>query len=319
MRRFAARVKRRVATHARFRRFRELARGGEAGREIAVVLGNCQAEPLAQLLRSGPVSERFEIVSIPPVHLIDADQTEALHHILRRAGLLVAQRVRDGYRGLEIGTAELERSLPDAATRVHFPVMYFEGLYPYQVYVRHRGDTSESAPRTSYADLRVIVAAARGIFGEEGVGYARSLIAGADSIRMNAERSLGFLREREVELDVAATDGMSGLSFHTVNHPSNELIRHVGDGVAKVLGTSTRHAVPAKQYLDDIYTPFEARVSDVLGIGAPERLGWRIHGHVVNEDDVFRAHLQWFRERPELIGAAVAQHGKKLETFGFEL
>lgn len=319
MRRFAAKVKRRLAAQARYRRFHSLAGGGRADREIAVVLGNCQADPLARILRSGPLAANYEFVRIPPVHLIDGPGVEALRRVLPRTSLFIGQRVRDGYRGLPIGTEESERLLPASATRVHFPVMYYEGLYPYQVYVRHSGDTSEMAPRTAYADLRTIAAAARGLSGDEGVAYARSLVADADSIRANAERSIKMLREREAELDVQASEGIAGLSFHTVNHPSNSLLRHVADGVAVAMGIAHTHAVPVEPFLDDVHSPFGADVAAALGIEAPARAEWLIHGKAVHEDVVFRAHLEWFSQRPELVAAAVRQHGRKLEAFGFEL
>lgn len=318
MRRLARKVKRRLVMHQRYRRFNALAGGAGADREIAVVLGNCQSDPLAQLLRSGSVGERYEVVRIPPVHLIDREQTSALHRLMPRVGLFIAQRVRDGYRGLEIGTDELESRLPSQALRVHYPVMYYEGLYPYQVYVRHRGDTSEMAPRTAYSDLRTISAAAQGLFGEEGLAAARSLAASADAIRANAERSLGLLRDREADLEVTASEAVrDGLVFHTVNHPSNELIAHVGDGVASHLEMPHRHGVPAQQFLDDIYSPFRSEVAQALSVDQEPRDAWRIHSKTVDDDEVIRAHLEWFRSRPELIEAAVRQHGRKLEALGF--
>lgn len=311
------RVNRRITRALRYRRFGELARGGRHSRDLAIVVGNCQADPLSQLLSTGPLGETFEIVRVPPVHLVDAAQTSLLHRLLPKVTLLITQKVRDDYRGHPVGDRQLEELLSNGARTVRYPVMYYEGDYPYQVYLRHTGHTSESAPLTSYADLRTIAAASRGAKGDEGARLADGLHAPASALQANADRSRQILLEREGEVDVTVSEAVSPLAFHTVNHPSNPLLAHVADGVARHLGSDGVHIAPVDQYLDDIYSPVEEHVLAAVGGDRGDREEWRIRGERVPRRAVFEAHLDWLHSRPELIDAAVKQHAAKLELFGF--
>ncbi|WP_241490615.1 WcbI family polysaccharide biosynthesis putative acetyltransferase, partial [Microbacterium testaceum] len=70
---------------------------------FGVVVGNCQAESLRLVI----ASEALPAIRIPAVHELTATDAARLHDVLARASFLVAQPVRDDYRGLPLGTAQL--------------------------------------------------------------------------------------------------------------------------------------------------------------------------------------------------------------------
>ena len=85
-----------------------------------------------------------------------------IEKLLPRVDVLIAQPVSDGYRGMGLGTNELRARLRPDARVVRWPVAYFEGLYPFQVYVNRLGSAvGASAPITDYHDLRLLFAAWR--------------------------------------------------------------------------------------------------------------------------------------------------------------
>src|SRR5437588_1043550 len=90
------------------RRFDALAHGAKPRRPLCLISGNCQAEPIrALLVASAEFADGYEAVRIPAVHEISASQMASLRRVLRAASLIVAQPIKDGYRGLPLGTQEV--------------------------------------------------------------------------------------------------------------------------------------------------------------------------------------------------------------------
>lgn len=311
------RIRSKVTRALRYRRFSELGnRDTTPDHEVAVVWGNCQAEPLAEILGSSGLGDNFEVVRVPPVHQISAEEAEILHRLLARTTLLVAQQVRDGYRDLPIGTDDLESRLPSGARTIRIPVLYYEGLFPYQVYIRSGGHLSESAPRTSYADLRTLVAASRGVFGERGVDLAASLRSDAAGVARNEASSRESMASRESHLDIQVSGHLRGSTFHTVNHPGNGILAEIAAEVCGAVGLTPRIVVSQTEYLRDIYSPLESHVLGALGREDAPRDAWRIHARDVEARDIFHAHLEWYRSRPELVRSGMAQYEDKLSRLG---
>jgi hypothetical protein len=68
------------------------------GRPLGLVHGNCQAEALRVLLAGSPTLP-WQLLRVPPVHELEAGDLPHLDRLLAGATLLLAQPVRDGYRG----------------------------------------------------------------------------------------------------------------------------------------------------------------------------------------------------------------------------
>jgi hypothetical protein len=303
------------------RRLRRLA-SGEAPRGVpsAIVFGNCQAAPLAKILSMrSSFAHEFEIIRVPPVHEITRAQAEMLRQAIPKLSLYITQEIRDGYRSLPVGTNELTALLPATATVVRFPVLYHQGLFPYQVYVRTSGSLSEQAPITSYTDLRYLAFAGRGYSSDQAEVALLGEHADPASLRLVHETSVSDLRSREEHLDVS----VSGLiaetasitpSFHTVNHPSNHVLEGVGDQVLTLLGfdSSAERRSNTREFLGQVLTPIETPVQQALSLGAPVRPDWLINGKRYRLAEIMKTHLAWLQANPLILDAGLRQHQDKL-------
>jgi hypothetical protein len=130
--------------------------------DAVLVWGNCQAEPIADLLRAPLARHGLWVAASPPVHLITADELARIHALAARCAVLVTQPVSDNYHLPGCGSANLIARLRPAARVVTLPIAFHVGPFPYQVHA-HGGDGARAlAPVTDYHDLRAIVAAANG-------------------------------------------------------------------------------------------------------------------------------------------------------------
>ncbi|WIM73517.1 WcbI family polysaccharide biosynthesis putative acetyltransferase [Corynebacterium suedekumii] len=66
--------------------------------------------------------------------------------VLAHTDVLVTQPIRDSYRDLPLGTAELAALLPDGARTIIYPVLRYDGLFPYQAIIRDPADPPATRP-----------------------------------------------------------------------------------------------------------------------------------------------------------------------------
>ena len=137
-------------------------------RRLCVVYGNCQAEGLGDVLSSSPAfAEEYRVAAIPAVHMLSSSELRDLEQLIAGASLIVAQPVRPGYRGMGLGTDEVTAAAPSGCRVIRFPVLYYQGLFPFQAFVHHGGDNGRShvsAPVTGrHHDLRLLGCAAQGM------------------------------------------------------------------------------------------------------------------------------------------------------------
>lgn len=317
-----ARERLRAVRHdVRMARLKSIANSPSMPRKpIAIVFGNCQATPLGALLSSSKLfSKEFDVVRVPFVHEINQADTEILRRVLPKTSLYVTQEVRDDYRELPVGTSQLVSLLPQEARTVRFPVLYFEGLYPYQVYLRPASDSSELAPMTDYTDLRYLAFAARGLSDVEAARELAIHAAPAEALRSIRDASIANLYSRESSLDVKMAeevDRSSHLtaSFHTVNHPSNALLAEMSAQIHGILGLDydRRITPPSKEFLAHNLTPLEASTIEASALHLKSRPDWKIGRHDVTLTDLMALHLAWLRSSPELIATGVEQHKMRL-------
>jgi hypothetical protein len=161
---------------------------------LGIVYGNCQADALRILLERAPSFRAvFRTEEIPAVHLIGEDTLDHVRQTVAGASLIVTQPVRDGYHGIPVGSEEILRYAADDCTLMTIPAVYYDGLYPFQVYVRDENGISPPAPKSVYHDLRSLHCA---------------------GMRWDAERSRSWLGELEpspggiVQVAHAAREGL---------------------------------------------------------------------------------------------------------------
>jgi hypothetical protein len=184
-----------------------------------LVWGNCQADPLADLLTAPLAAAGIEMLRVPPVFLATADELAEVHDELTRCRLLISQPVSEEYPLPGSGTAHLASLLPAEGRLVTFPVAFHVGAFPYQVHGYDEADRRVDAPMTDYHDLRVVWAAARGLTVSETLQQWPT--PPADGVRAVHEASLAEIERRERQLDVTCSALLARPgAVWTMDHPS---------------------------------------------------------------------------------------------------
>ncbi|GAA2176588.1 hypothetical protein GCM10009846_30980 [Agrococcus versicolor] len=270
---------------------------------LGVVLGNCQAESLR--LAIDGAGARF--VRVPAVHELVADDLPHLERLLGRVEVLVAQPIRDDYHGLPLGSRQVLARTAAARTAI-VPVIRFAGLYPWQAIVRPPADPSLVPPVVPYHDLRVLAEAA---------GSPLPPTASAERIRAVGAASLDELRRRERHHDaVVISDALERPAFaamRTLNHPGNPVWEALAERVHAHLGLPGATQQLPRQVLDAIHAPRERSVIEAWGLDDEPVEHWIVGGGVVEVERVRAAHLDWYREHPEVVSAGLARHAATLQ------
>lgn len=277
-------------------------------RPFVVLWGNCQAEAMRILLTAG---EAVCGVRVPPVHEIVENDLPHVHRLLRRADVLLAQPVADDYRGLPLGTSQIAAQLRPGARVVRWPVLFYAGLYPYQVLVRHPG--AGDPPIVPYHDLRTLRRAQRGRR-QTSTLSPREL---AQAYRDLARESRAQLARRE---DVHGTVVVSDVLdtpcadlAHTINHPGNTLLLAAARRLQAELGWPQDAVDPGRTLLSSVLTPLEPDVLDALGLDVPPRPSFVVGGRPVDTAQVAAAHLDFYARHPGVVAEGLRRHAF---TFG---
>ena len=293
---------------------------GADPRPLWLVVGNCQAEALRQMLDT--VDDRpYRTVRVPPVHELTIDDLPHLAGLLRQAAVLLSQPIRTDYRGLPLGTEQLIAAAAPATTVLRWPVIRYAGLYPFQVIVRRPADRSVVPPPVPYHDLRTISAALEGRTAKDPwdveVEPAR--------FRTVAEMSRSTLAERERrDTDVGISDMLSSAgcdAAHAINHPGNTVLAALADRILGALDVPT-HVTPAdKPLLGSVYVPLEQRVLAALELDGPgrARTQWCYDGTQLDPDWVHRVQMHWYLDNPDFLQLAVERHRSTMDALGLPI
>jgi hypothetical protein len=264
------------------------------------------------VLLAGSPGLPFPAVRIPPVHELTAADLGPLGDLLARTALLVSQPVRDGYRGLPIGTDEIAAGLAPGARVLRVPVIRHLGLHPYCALVRHPADPALAPPVVPYHDLRTLTAAA---------GRPPPAAApGPDVLRAVAESSVAEQARRErAHCDVEVADLLIGLgtrAAHTINHPGNPVLIELARRVQDALGHPVDASDPGRTLLGGIRAPLEPAVLDALALDAPPRPHWVVDGEPVADAVVRAAQLNWYDDHPGWVAAGLERHAERITLLG---
>lgn len=284
---------------------------------LAVVWGNCQAEPLAKFLAKPLALQGICVVPVPPVYVITAEELARVHQAVERCSLLITQPVRSGYRMPGTGWEELADLAPADARVISYPVAYDSTEFPFQI-VGHRSTGLGSfAPLTAYHDIRMVVGAERGWDVEKVLDWL-PVAADAAALRSVARHSLAEMQRRETTLDVtvSASFGRPGAMF-TVNHPTNSVLTHVAEGVLAALGVPQPVEIPAHEELEHTTTALEPSVLAAHGWSPALARGWSVGGEPLDPAEITSRHLELLKSRPELGIDSRMRYAWQFELLGF--
>ncbi|MCD2170861.1 peptide ABC transporter ATPase [Microbacterium sp. JC 701] len=272
---------------------------------FGLVVGNCQAESLRLVISS----DGLPAIRVPAVHELGAADAERLHALLAEAAFLVVQPIRDDYRGLPLGTAQLRAALPSGARTVTVPAVRFAGLHPFQAVLR-LPDFPEDPPIVAYHDVRTVAAAA---------GIAVPPRLPARTVREIADASIAELRRREaMGLDVSASDLFSPVVSdlaRTVNHPGNALFLPLGERIVAALGRPGRVVDPGRPILASVRAPLESWVVDAWDLDDAPEPDWIVAGERVSAEAVRDAQSAYYAAHPALLAAVVERMTPLLRTW----
>ena len=279
----------------------------------ALVWGNCQAAPLADLLRVPLAAADLRVQDVPPVYLAGPDDVRRVHELARGCAVLVSQPVSDDYRVAGCGTDTLVSLLPPGARVVRLPVVYDVGAFPFQIHGYDGGGGRVDAPLTDYHDLRVVRAAAASWSATEAI--ERMPQPDAAAVRSVAQRSLETLRRRESGLDVPASDLVRAPeALWTMTHPSNAVLGRLARRVLDVLGIADDPVIPSREYLGQRRAAVDAGVARVLGWPEDARPQWVVDGAPVPWQVVVERQLAFYAERPDVVAATVRRTAERADA-----
>jgi hypothetical protein len=287
-----------------------------------VVYGNCQASALRIMLDASPgFSAAFQTVYVPAVHEITEETLAEVRAAVAAASLFVTQPVRHGYHGFPVGSEEIADYAAASCRTVTIPALYYEGLYPYQVYVRDQSGAVVSAPLSIYHDVRFLYCAAKGWNTAGAVRWLTKWTPAPESIRTLAEQAQSRLEKYEQSLDVQVSSrllnrALHGRAFYTINHPTDAGLMEVVVGLHHVLDFPHSRMGVDRELLGEIQTPLEPSVIAALDLGVTARKDWIIRGESLSMKDMVTAHLGWYRENPGCVAAGLAQHELRLSLLG---
>lgn len=304
----------------------EARRRRRRARPLCLVYGNCQAEPIRALLASSPeFADSYQAVRMPAVHEIGASHVAGFQRLLQTSSVIVAQQIKDGYRGLPLGTEEIVALAPRKCTVIRFQALHYDALYPFQFNLRGDNLREMPAPLTAYHDLRALCAAAKGLSPDAAVRWISEYCPPEAGLRAAAEQAEAVIRDRERTTDISIVESVVAPppghipSFFTVNHPTHFVLRRAARAIQLVLGldaaSDTVDAQRAPEPLGRYRTPLEQPVVDALRLACEPTSDWIIKGRRVPTADVVRRHLSWYRRRPDLVQHALSTQAERIAEF----
>lgn len=190
-----------------------------------VVIGNCQARPLADYIEK--LVPTITVTATPIVHLLqDSDEAE-YRDAFKEADVIVTQMISDKYPCKFIRTSELKRSYGD---KTHTIVnLYFSGFTPDLMYIRHPEVTTLRGPLGEYHNKTILDGWLLGISQEQVVGWLSDPFYNKQEYGKEDAASLTELKARDALVDIKIADFIESTlskcrTFFTFNHPAAALL-----------------------------------------------------------------------------------------------
>lgn len=236
-----------------------------------VVVGNCQARPIAMALER--LSDKIEVINVAIVHLLKNDQLEDYRVSFENADYIIAQLVAENYPCEFVRTTFLQKNYPEKI--ISIVNLYFEGYSPDWGYITKKSLVKLDSHIGGYHN-KIIFACWK-------KGFTKSAAISAYENRflidfLNAsEHSLSELYNREKLAAVKITEfiqsewGNSKI-FHTFNHPSGFVLIEYVKRILKYLGLNFSNA------LDESWDPLDRiKLPSVVGVPNSESCSALIH------------------------------------------
>jgi len=248
-----------------------------------VIVGNCQARPLATIL---PIlNSRIEVIDVAIVHLLKSDQHKDYQPSFESSDLIIAQLVNNTYPCDFVRTSFLKEYYGSKV--ISIVNLYFTGYTPDWFYMRIPGKGPLKGPMGDYQNRTIFEAWKRGLSAEK----AAFLLQDKEynqQFRSSSENSLLALTEREFGADVIISDFIQenchlSRLFFTFNHPSMRLIIEYSRRIIKFIdlyaGNSSNISFP------EMLNKFSPRVNPSFSLFSQENLHHKGVDYEISEDN----------------------------------
>ncbi|GAA0770038.1 hypothetical protein LRH25_31025 [Ideonella azotifigens] len=245
----------------------------DAELKIAVV-GNCQARPLAQYL--GQLSSRVTVHSVAVVHLLkDADESVYTPEF-EAADLILAQQVADGYPCGFVTTSALQARYGGKLRS--WINLYYAGYNPELTYIRPSTGGALHGPLGDYHHRFIFEGWKSGQSVAECEQRCLDVALHGKRFADAAEAPWPELERREATADVKILDYLRehvlrSRLFHTMNHPTRQLLLELATRVLKLEGLAVDGVGPgAAEPLGQFRLPVNpfVRASQAPGFDGPD-------------------------------------------------
>lgn len=191
-----------------------------------VVVGNCQARPIAALLEK--MSDQIEVTKVAIVHLLKNEQEEEYNHFFEEADYIIAQLVAPNYPCEFVRNSFLKEYY---GTKIVTIVnLFFLGYTPDWRYIRIPGKGTLKGPMGDYHNKTIVESWRKGLSPSETCELLSDVEYNANKYGDLVKESLFELKSREANADVAISDYihsemLNKRLFFTFNHPTIELLQ----------------------------------------------------------------------------------------------
>lgn len=190
-----------------------------------MIVGNCQARPLAQIATT--ICPEVEVNFIAVVHLMKNDDNAIFEKQCKIADYIFAQRVADDYPCVFVRTNELKKKYGKRV--VVWPNIYFRGYNPELIYIRSNEGKALRGPLGDYHNFTFFECWKKGLSQFDALTLYKDINYNIENYGRIPEYSLNELRKREEDCDIQLSnyieEGLKGQRFFfTFNHPKTELL-----------------------------------------------------------------------------------------------
>lgn len=187
-----------------------------------VIIGNCQARPIATLLEK--MSDRIKVTKVAIVHLLKSEQENEYKQAFEEADYIIAQLVAPNYPCEFVRTDDLKDKYGNKVTTI--VNLFFKGEQPDWVYIRDEQHKSLMGPLYEYHNLTILKCWFAGKSVAETEKYLTNVEYNYLEFENERKKSFEQLRVKEGLVDVKICDFIENNEhlFWTFNHPKNELL-----------------------------------------------------------------------------------------------
>lgn len=239
-----------------------------------IVLGNCQARPVATYLNemTGGVSQYTPLIA----HLSNSEQEADDFRILDAADLILTQPIEDTFKASHLATSLLKMRYPNNV--ITWPNLFFIGQTPDIISLRDELGKVINGPLESYQSAGVVNCWQNGMNADQAIEFLRNeLPFPADVLKKAIVLSWENLSTRESQLDVRITDFIESRIererlFFTFNHPSSRLLIEISERLCRVCDVPVIKPLISEFFeepLGRLTAPTTKCLADLLGFKFP--------------------------------------------------